>query len=340
MSRITTSGATPDCTDRDRARFRVLVEPEMRIRSWADLVPDTLGDVLDMAPARCASRTASFSRTTGRLWVRPPEPCDSWSCPTCVVTKLMRRVAPAWAYWRGSADVEATGRIDRHALKVRFRGADATPGALSIPHGNGRAIFMPGRSLTGEALDAELVRVLRAVPLDFRMPREVDLERPRAFWGVPDWRTAADMLAIAGEMGLSAVRHPNSRILIEGLTQETATAFADALWDRAYPHGQQLDAGYLQRVVAAVQAEPEQVVEAGQQRVVVSTNLVNITSTSSANHPTCRLCDSPAWHGWFHERWAWLRFPWCREAMLRTHYPYQCGYVSIGEAMAGGGRAR
>jgi hypothetical protein len=352
--RITLSSATPEISARDVARFRVLVEPAVRSRQVEDGSVTTIGDVLDLEPINCSRRHMRYSEKTGYWSVRPAEPCGRRTCAWCVVDYLCKTVALAWVYWQGSADVlTVDARRTNRAGDVRLRGDNATPGALSVPHGSGRLIFLPGDILRGDVLDRELVRVLRAVPLE-RVQR-AKREPTEAYANVPErWDTERIMQA-AEMAGISVIVQRNGMIrATRPVSPEENHAFIQQMWGWRIDPGGNADARHESDVFEAhkvrVQAQvgridpggspsPDYTPDptSGAQGTGVRTNRAQNGSTESyaPHYPTCKMCDSPDWHGWLHERYV-FGGPY-DDQMIKAHYPYTCG---VGVAYEAEGKYR
>jgi hypothetical protein len=174
MERIYLSSGTPKPSDRDLARFRVLIEPADRVplSSWW---PRTVGEALDTQPGLCRTRYLMYKAALERVTFLV-KACGKASCPACVVGWVSARAGAAWAFWNGRATlVKVAGghhserTYDR--LGIRMRGPNATPGVLSVPVPGGRGLFVPagivdGYNERGSSLDATLIRTLRAIPFD------------------------------------------------------------------------------------------------------------------------------------------------------------------------------
>lgn len=173
MERIYLSSNTPKPSDRDLARFRILIEPPKRglATTWW---PRTVGEALDTKPGVCRTRYLMYKADAERVTFLA-KACGKAPCPTCVVEWALARAGPAWAFWNGRATLlKVTGKHTERgyaAAGVRLRGPNATPGVLSVPVPGGRGLFVPagivkGYEERGTDLDTTLVRVLRAIPFD------------------------------------------------------------------------------------------------------------------------------------------------------------------------------
>jgi hypothetical protein len=209
---VESSKTTPAPTKRDESALRLVVEPATRTMRWLHTDPTTVGNMLDAPPHVCAVRIRSYNRDTGTSWM-VPYPCGKRSCSGCVVEYIVKRVAPAWAYWRGFADrFEYDDSYQRTRDGFTTRGPNARPGVLLLP-GKGeeeRIVYAPGSALRGNDLNSVLVQDIRAVPLDnararTRMP--TDASRV-----VPGRIADDEYVAIARECGIRYARRGRGRV--------------------------------------------------------------------------------------------------------------------------------
>jgi hypothetical protein len=178
VERIYLSSGTPKPSDRDLARFRILIEPVERGLATKWWWPRTVGEALDTKPGSfCRTRRLMYKAAAERVTF-VAMPCGKASCPTCVVGWLSERVAPAWVLWNGrAAQVKVPSSAGKHSdrvykrLGIKMRGPAAFPGILSIPLvDGGRGLFIPVGIVNGEyvaqgkELDDTLVQRLRELP--------------------------------------------------------------------------------------------------------------------------------------------------------------------------------
>jgi hypothetical protein len=174
--RLRVSSTTPKPSDRDLARFRVLIEPADRKASngwW----PKTVGDALDTKASVCRTRYLMYKADAERVTFLA-KACGKASCAYCVVGWLSERAGAAWAYWNGKATMVKVPSADNGSrayrkLGITMQGSGATPGVLSVPLADGgRGLFVPdgigvdGWVERGPDLDQTLLRTLRAIRFD------------------------------------------------------------------------------------------------------------------------------------------------------------------------------
>lgn len=207
--RITVASGTPAPSRREAAAFCFLVLPAIRERpSWLDVT--CIGDVLDTPSDGCLVRTWRHKPSTGDFWF-VARPCKKLTCPYCVVDALTRTAGAAWGYWHGRANVVELEDEDRRKrivaeFGVRFRKDAATAGALSVPtSADTQVLFWPGRpsppgaELRGAMLGRELVKALRAVPVEEKLDPG-DRERSETAGAVPREVTDAEVRQMASEV--------------------------------------------------------------------------------------------------------------------------------------------
>jgi len=174
---------------------------------------ETIGDALDTAADPCQYRYAWYSADRGEIGLMT-KPCGAPSCPWCVAGWLTERVAPAWEYWAGEAVVAIVrgghhGDREHARLGVRLRGADATPGVVTVARADGgRAIIAPagsfdGIGVRGDRLDHRLRATLRALRFVERDPSADGGRLPGPSRIIPAWVTDEMITAAASRNGFS-----------------------------------------------------------------------------------------------------------------------------------------
>jgi hypothetical protein len=341
--RITTS-KTPPASERDQARFRVLIEPPTRTKSFEHGPIRTLGDLLERAPIDCGIRRRWYSPTTGHGGIREVEPCGLRTCPTCVVTWLIERVAPAWAYWNGKADVLEFPRQSRNRRSIRMRGDEAEPGVLSLADGTGTTIIKPGTMLRGTDLDNELVARLRALPLEVE---DRSARGPNDNWGkIRRHLTADDVRAAAKVAGIEVWTTPNGRWHYDAEPEQNAV-FVRELWS---PSTYIQSTGgsptvYIQTTGGADTTSSTRTLNGQSHNAVTREGVhpvpvveVDVQNEDVHDGARCRMCDAtdayrrgeitslPAdWMAWHDREWYLKGNPERRAWIERMHYPYTCG---------------
>jgi hypothetical protein len=188
-SRIVLASGTRAPTAHEALLFYSAVFPKERCRAWWAEVT-CVGDVMDTPlPEGCIVRKLQRKRATGDTWFRS-DPCKKLTCPYCVGDALARTAGAAWVAWNRRANVvEVVGhKKDRRKaernLGIRWRGEDATIGALAVPTApDTRVLFWPGRPsppgavLRGQMLERELTKALRAIPIEEKFNKDGDEER-------------------------------------------------------------------------------------------------------------------------------------------------------------------
>jgi hypothetical protein len=340
--RITASSTTPPASERDKARFRVLVEPENRTRMFEDGVERTVGDVLDSPPVDCRFRRRWYSPGKERGGIRELEPCGQRACPTCVVTWLVDRVAAPWAYWDGRADVLEFASDSRKHRRFRVRGDDATPGVLSLSDDTGATLLVPGDELRGSALDRELVARLRALPLDVDSDR-VKRTPSDSFGTVPRSVTPDEVRTAAMAAGFHVWSTKGGRWHYDA-TEEQNHVFVAELWEARRTMPLPLDVRMPLPLDVRGSGDGPGVplpLDVPGSRTERTLSTLSTTSTPhrqvtdeqvtdvslNGDRPHCRLCDDTRWHGFLHDRefFGGLYGP----LMTKAHYPYGCG-VGVG----------
>lgn len=234
---------TPPPSNRDKNRFRVLIEPAERPGRRAFMAV-TVGGVLDSRPTDCHYLEATYKPSTGSITLRLTT-CGRLDCSWCVVEVLTERVAPSWAYWGeqlvdvldlAAGDAATTRRLRLAGLALRAHG---TAGALSIPldrYGARRRFWPHGAierpdiegvvALQGEALDTELVRALREIPVDpFPVREETGGREPSEnYRRLPAGMSMADARQIAEDVGIEFDRRRRN--------QAVARRSSEELWGR------------------------------------------------------------------------------------------------------------
>lgn len=345
--RIQTTKTTPPASAADRERFRFLVEPKHRLGQVEDMVPVTIGDVLDLVPGDCRLRLMTYSPTTQKLRISSKQ-CGKRTCPRCCPSYLADRVAGAWALWGGQANLyEDPGDL-------RLRGDAAEPGIVVTTFRGGRWAFGPGDALRGTELDLELVRLLRALPLEVEVRSARD---PNEFWGyMPDGMTTEQIRRCAVTVGVPGnhVHHlPGERWTLSDVSEAQNRAFRQEVWSfrwrlgivRLPDESAFVDGSYgsvttvhkdvytspeLPSTNGGVRHEPADITtvhntDVTRQELSNSTRDFRTVVTEDDRRPRCSLCDSPDWHGPDHDREYFTGASVAEQMrIVRVHFPWDC----------------
>ncbi|MEX2274891.1 MAG: hypothetical protein WEA10_04925 [Actinomycetota bacterium] len=238
------SSVTPQPTKLLRAKWRVLIEPPVRVRSALDDLPSNTGQVLDTRFGTCMFWQRWYSverREVGML----RRSCGRMTCPACVVDWSTKLVAPAWAYWNGSAERAefASGvdwRMASRSNRGLMRGANAVPGVLRLPRTDGGTVlWAPQETLdgalkvTGTQLDALVVGDVRNVPILEYVPKaKAEGGRSDAFGAASDWDIDQRVARAAAAAGFHLSVNGRTRATADHVSEEQNAIFVRVLMDR------------------------------------------------------------------------------------------------------------